>query len=157
MPDDVRARPLDINPSVPHHLICEVAIFGQAHRIYFAASSIILSSAMMCVRVGKDDVDAARVHAHAGAGPLAPIVIPAYDIFDRVRVLITVIDAGSLALIQRPGAVFVERRRVFVPIFPQPFVTRIFHRPHRYVCTLVDVEHFAAILSDSAVEHLARS
>ena len=94
--DDVRARSLDIDPAVPHHLVGEEAVLREPHRVDLAAAAVVLRAAMVGVGVGEDDVDAAGADARAGAGPLAPVVVPAHDVLDRVRVLVAVVGAGVL-------------------------------------------------------------
>ena len=116
MTDDVNTRMLDIDPTIPHHLMRKVAILGQTHCLNLAATAKILSPAKVSVRIRKDDVHAARAHSCARSRPLTPIVVPAHHIFDRMRVLIAIVSARVLILIRRTGAILVIRRRELVPI-----------------------------------------
>src|SRR5947209_17300784 len=154
MTNDMRARPFDINPAVPHHLVRKVTVFRKTHSIHLAAATIVLSAAMMRVRVGEDDVDAARVDALTSARPLVPVVVPAHHIFYGVRILIAIIDARILPVVERTFAIFVKGRRELVPVFAQGLVARILHSPEWLRCALVDVEHLAAVFSNAAIEHL---
>src|SRR5205807_4012167 len=155
MTDDVYARMLDIDPTVPHHLMRKVTILWQTHRVNFAAPAEVLSAAKVRVRIRKDDVQTTRAHSLAGSRPLTPIVVPAHNIFDRVRVLIAIVSTRVLILIKRTGAILVIRRRELIPVFSQPFISRILHRPHPFRRSLVHVEHLAAIFRYFAVEHFA--
>src|SRR5215510_4554411 len=129
MTDDVRARSLDINPTVPHHLVCEVAGFRQTHRVHFAAATIVLLAPMMRVRIREDDVDAAGADACSRAGPFAPVVVPARDVLDGMRILIAIVSTRVLSLVQWSNSIFVKRWRELIPVFAQAFVARILHGP----------------------------
>src|SRR5438093_12105543 len=157
MTDDVNTRMLDIDPTIPHHLMYKVAILWQTHRVNLATPAKVFSAAKVRVRIRKDDVHAACAHTLACSRPLAPVVVPAHNIFDRVRVLISIVNTRVLILIKRTGAILVIRRRELVPIFSQPFIARILHRPHWLRRALVNVEHLAAIFGYFAVEHFTRA
>src|SRR5258706_7377208 len=116
MSDDVRMPFFDVDPAVPHRLIGKIAVFRNAKRIDLSASAIVFGSAMMCVRIGKNDVDAARTDTLSGAGTSFPIVEPADYVLDCVRILIAVIFGRALAAVERPVTVFVKSRREFIPI-----------------------------------------
>jgi len=47
MADDVRARALNVDPAVPHHLVGEKSVFRQAKRVNLARAAIIFRAAMM--------------------------------------------------------------------------------------------------------------
>jgi len=55
MTDDVNARMLDIDPTIPHHLVRKIAIFWQTHRVNLAAPAKVLSAAKVSIRIRKDD------------------------------------------------------------------------------------------------------
>src|SRR5688500_16551073 len=111
----------------------------------------------MCIRVGENDVNSARANAASGAGTCFPVVVPADDVLDGVRILISVIGTGVGIAVERAVAVFVKWRRKLVPVFSKTFVAGVLGRPHREPGALVYVEHLAAVFGDAAVEHLARS
>src|SRR2546421_3478264 len=107
MTDDVNTRMLDIDPTIPHHLMRKVAILRQTHCVNLAAPAKVLSTAKVRVRIGKDDVHTARAHSFAGSRPLTPVVVPAHNILDRVRVLIAIVRTRVLILIKGTGAILV--------------------------------------------------
>nr|GEU28280.1 hypothetical protein [Tanacetum cinerariifolium] len=156
--EDVGARPLHVHPAVPHDLVRIVAVLGNAHRVHLAAAAVILGAAMVGVTVRKNDVDAARRHARARSGPFAPVVDPAPDVFNRVRVLVAVVDGRTLPLVLGAVAVLVEWRRQRVPEFTCALVARVFHRPHGDARAFVYVQHFAAVFGHAlqrGAEHFA--
>ncbi len=100
----------------------EEAVFRDPHRVDLAAAAVVFGAAMVRVCVGEDDVHAAGADAFAGARTGFPVVEPAHDVLDRVRVLIAVVVARVGVVVERAVAVLVKWRREFVPIFPQAFV-----------------------------------
>ncbi len=112
MAEDVGAGVLDVDPAVPHDLMGEVAVFGDAHGVDFAGTAVVVVAAIVGVGVGEDDVDAAGADAGAGAGALVPVVVPALDVFDGVGVLVSVVE----------GRVVVVGCGVVVPEFTGAFV-----------------------------------
>src|SRR5260370_9480974 len=105
MTDDVNARMLDIDQTIPHHLVRKIAIFWQTHRVNLAAPAKVLSAAKVSIRIRKDDVHTSGAHSFACSRPFTPIVVPAHNIFDRVRVLVAIVGARVLILIERPGTI----------------------------------------------------
>src|SRR6185503_7559232 len=137
------------------HLVGEEAVLREAQGVHFAAAAVVLRAAVVGVRVGEDDVQAARANAAAGAGALAPVVVPAAHVLDGVGVLVAVVLEGGGGAIGRAVAILVERGREVVPVLAQAFVPRVLHGPQRAASALVDVQHLAAVLGHGAVEHLA--
>jgi hypothetical protein len=106
---------LDVDPAVPHHLVGEEAVLGQAHGVDLAAAAVVVVAAEVGVAVREDDVDPARADAVAAARPLAPVVVPAAHVLGRVAVLVAVV-VGAVALVQRA---LVERRGEVVLELPR--------------------------------------
>ena len=109
---------------------------------------------MVGVRVGEDNLHATRRDTATGAGPLAPVVVPATHHLDGKLVHVVVVVGSRLATIQRTVALLVEGVAPLVPILAQALVAAVLHGPHRVFLALVDIQHLATILSLVDVQHL---
>src|SRR5688572_628073 len=118
----MRSRVFDVDPSVPHNLVSVEAVLRDPHRVDLAAAAVIFGAAIVRVRVGEDDVDAAGTDAAAGAGAGFPVIEPAPDILDGVAILIAVVVVRRSVAVERAVAVLVIWRRELVPIFAKAFV-----------------------------------
>src|SRR5262245_16790769 len=101
MTDEMNVRVFRFDPTVPHDLMDEIIVLGDAHGVHFSAASIILNAARVGVGVGENDVHSAAVHARAGAGALGEIVEPANDVFDGVRILVAIVGIGGAGAVDR--------------------------------------------------------
>src|SRR5262245_51388258 len=95
MTDEMSAWLFGLDPAVPHDLVREIIVLGNAHGIDFTAASVVLHAACVRVGIGKDDVDAAAVDTCAGTRALKVIVEPANDIFDGVGILVAIVGVGG--------------------------------------------------------------
>ena len=155
--DDVGLFLLLVHPSVPHHLMGEESVLGNAHGIGDAAGAIVRFAAMVRVRVGENNLHAAAADTRSRSGTLQPVVVPApYHLHGKV-VHVVIIVGGRFPAVERTVAFLVERVAVVVPVLAQTFVAAVLHGPHGVLLRLVDVEHFAAVLRLVDVEHLARA
>ena len=155
--DDIGLLRLIIHPSVPHHLMDEEGIFGNAHRIGDATHAEVGLAPMMRVGIREHNLHAAAADAGSRAGTLHPIVVPAAHHFHGKCVHIVVVVGGRLAAIERTVALLVIGIRIFVPVFAQSLVATIFHGPHGMLLRLVDIQHLAAIFRLVDVKHLTRA
>ena len=153
--NDVGAVVLGRHPSVPHHLVGEERVLGNAHGVCNARRAVVGLASEVSVRVRKHNLRPAAVHAPARARPVHEVVVPAFHHAAGQPVLVVVVVGRGRATVERPCALAVEGVAVVVPILAKPLVTVVFHLPIGLAFTLVDVEHFAAILGLVHVEHLA--
>ena len=130
------------------------SILGYAHGIDHAAGTVVFLAAMVGVSVAEDNLHAARRHTGASARTLTPVVVPAAHHLDSELIHIVVIFCSRLAAIQRAVALLVEGIAVLIPILAQALIATVFHRPHRVLVALVDIQHLAAVLRLIDVEHL---
>ena len=155
MPHNIRHRRLWIHPSVPHHLMSEKGILGDAHSVSDAACAIVRLTTMVGVGVRKNNLHATAGNTGARAWTLTPVVVPATHHFDSELVHVVVVLQGGLTAIEGAIALLVIGVAPRIPIFPQPLIATIFHSPHGVLLRLVDVKHFTTVFCFIDVKHLA--
>src|SRR5690606_3616579 len=109
MPDDVHPVFLDIYPTVPHHLMGEIAILFNPHGVHLAAAAVIFGTPEMGIRIGENNIHTAGTHPLTRTRPLPPILLPADDVFDGMAILVAVICRCRFATVQRAGSIFMIR------------------------------------------------
>ena len=132
----------------------EVGILGDSHSINDAAGAVVRLTTVVGVGIAEDNLHAARRHTTTRTRTLTPVVVPAAHHLDGQLIHVVVILQGRVPAIERTVALFVVRVALLVPVFSQSLVATIFHRPHRVLLRLIDVEHLAAILRLVNIEHL---
>ena len=106
------------------------SILGDAHGIHNTAGAVVRLAAMVGIRIGEDNLHAARGHTCASAWTFTPIVVPTAHHLDGELVHIVVVLRGGLATIERAVAFLVVGVAPLVPVLAQALITTVFHGPH---------------------------
>ena len=91
---DIYSFRLDVHPSVPHHLVGEIAVLRYSQRVNNAAAAIVLHSAEVGVGVREYDLGSSRTYSLSASGPLAIVVVPPAHVFHHELVLIMIVGSG---------------------------------------------------------------
>ena len=91
MSHDICLWLLRLYPSVPHHLMDEEGVLGDAHGVDNTTGTIVLFATMMRVGVRKDNLYTTRGDAGARARTFAPVVVPATHHLDSKLVHVVVV------------------------------------------------------------------